>query len=494
MTQEAPGTTGSLPTQGQTRAAETLALLHAGKIRHVFGTATGWYFWDGTRWKADGSNHARRALRRTLQHMGKAAVTNTELLKTVNELSKSSAQRGALEIASHLDEFATDLDQMDTHPYLLNCANGTLDLQTFELHEHDPDDLLTQVTRAAYVPGTHDEASELWTQFLNTILPDAEVREYLQRLVGYSLIGEVTHHVFPILIGEGGNGKGTFYEAIMWALGDYAAPFDSMLLITTRNDFKSANAPAPALLGLKGKRFVVTSETDEGAKLATAKMKFYTGGDTLIARAMYARTDTVFEPSHTMFMVTNHEPMLSSEDEAAWQRITTIPFNVKIRGTDLEIPGFTSQLKAAKDAILDWAVEGLKKFNEHGLAAPQQVLSRTAAYHAKTDSVATYISSRLSSAGDPKAKIPRSQVWEDWLKWSKAEGVESGKQSDFYVKVSKHYEMGKTSGVWVFRDLVLQQDVLEPELEDDSELFGENVTKLPVRTDSDTTTQREGTS
>lgn len=472
MTPDSPDTSGSLPLTGQARVAHALALANVGKLRFVFGTPTGWHHWDGSRWKPDGSNHTRRALRRTLEHLGKLAVVDTSLLSTIKDMSKSSSQRGALEIAAHLDEFATELEAVDNAPLLLNCANGTLDLESFELHPHNPSDLLTQVTRASYDPAA---TSPQWSAFLDTALPDVEVRSYLQRLIGYSLVGEVSHHIFPILIGEGGNGKGTLYETVMHALGDYAAPFDSTLLISTRADFKSANAPAPALLGLKGKRFVVTSETDEGAKLATAKMKFYTGGDTITARAMYARADTVFSPSHTMFMVTNHEPMLSSEDGAAWQRITTIPFNVKIRGTALEIPGFTLQLKASADAVLAWAIDGLKQFREIGLAPPTQVLTRTAQYHAKTDSIATYITTQLSSAADPKAKVPRTQVWTDWLTWSKAEGVEPGKQSDFYAKVARHYEMAKTAGVWVFRDLALQSDEFEAEV---SDLFDDNVTPL----------------
>lgn len=457
MTPSTPASPGTLSSTGQTRAAETLALTHGDKLRYVFGTPSGWHWWDGTRWRPDAANRARSALTTTLRKMASLTVSGTVPLSTINEMQKSSAQRGALEIAANLDEFAVSLEQVDNHPTLLNCANGTLDLTTFELREHDPGDLLTQVTRAAYDP---DATSDLWQSFLDVALPDIEVRSYLQRLVGYSLLGEVTHHIFPILIGEGGNGKGTFYETVMHALGDYAAPFDSALLITTRNDFRSANAPAPALLGLKGKRFVVTSETEDGAKLATAKMKFYTGGDTITARAMYAKADTVFQPSHTMFMVTNYEPMLNSNDEAAWQRITTIPFNVKIRGTSLEIPGFTQQLREAADAVLTWAVQGLQSFYEMGLSAPTQVLTRTAQYHAKTDSIATYINTRLTAAPDPAARIARAQVWEDWLRWAKAENVEPGKQSDFYAKVAEHYKMVKSTGTFVFRGLQIVSDEL----------------------------------
>lgn len=450
-------TTGRTPSVGQTRAAETLAALHDGKLRHVFGTPTGWYWWDGMRWKPDATSRARTALLSTVQHMAGLVLSGSLPEHEFKDLNRSSTQRGVLEIASHLPQFSTDLGDMDDRPLLLNCANGTLDLSTLELKPHDPDDLLTQVTTAAFIP---DARSYLWDSFLDVALPDVAVREYLQRLVGYSLLGDVVHHVFPILIGEGGNGKGTFYETVMHALGDYAAPFDSALLIQTRADFRSANAPAPALLGLKGKRFVVTSETEDGARLATAKMKFFTGGDTITARAMYARADTVFRPSHTMFMVTNYEPLLSADDEAAWQRITTIPFNVKIRGTSLEIPGFTNQLRRAADAVLAWAVAGLRAYYEQGLSAPEQVLARTAEYQAQVDHVARYVAERLQPA---EGRVPRTEVWQDWLAWSKAEAVEPVKQSDFYARVAQLFEMGKSSGVWVFRNAQLQSDHLEDE-------------------------------
>lgn len=455
---------GKLTSSSQLRVAESLALLHAKSLRYVFGTPTGWHFWDGMRWQPDGTNRARALLHSTIEHLAVLSVSGHVPPSLISEMSKSAGRRGALEMAQYLDEFATDPAEMDRSPHLLNCTNGTLNLHTLELQDHNPDDMLTQVTNAPFDPSAR---SDLWDQFLDTALPDVEVREYLQRLMGYTLLGDVVHHTFPILIGDGGNGKGTFYEAFMHVLGDYAAPFDSALLIQTRSDFRSANAPAPALLGLKGKRFVVTSETDENAKLATAKMKFYTGGDTITARAMYAKADTVFAPSHTMFMVTNYEPMLSSDDGAAWQRITTIPFDVKIRGTELEIPGFTAQLKKAAPALLAWAVEGYRQYLERGLDAPAQVQARTSAYHAKTDAIATYIATRLSSAGDPKARVPRTQVWEDWLTWAKAEDRETGKQSDFYAKVAKHFDMVKSSGTWVFRDVVVASDSLDP----DPELF-----------------------
>lgn len=302
------------------------------------------------------------------------------------------------------------------------CGHSTSD--------HDPGDLITQVTRAAYNP---EEKSALG------FLPHHRAtrrrgRDYLQRLIGYSLLGEVTHHIFPLLIGEGGNGKGTFYGAILDALGDYAAPFDSTLLLQTPQRFRQCQCTSTRSPGTEGQAVRRHIETPEDAKLATARMKFFTGGDTLTAwparqgqhrlRAFDVHEDCPTSSLGSAVRTPRHE-----------QRIVAIPFNVKIRGTDLEIPGFDHQLRSAKDAILTWAVEGLRAFYDRGLEAPAQVLLRTAAYHAKTDGVAQYIDARLSPAGDPKAKLPRTEIWEDFLRYAKAENIETPRQSDFYAKV-----------------------------------------------------------
>ena len=52
-------------------------------------------------------------------------------------------------------------------------------------------------------------------------------------------------------------------------------------------------------------------------------------------------------------------------------------------------------------------------------------------------------------------------MWEDFLRYAKAENIETPKQSDFYAKVAKTYDMGKTNGVWVIRGVEITSDVLD---------------------------------
>ena len=442
-----------------------LASVASDRLRFVTGTAAGWHFWDGQRWQPDPGFHVRQEMATVvMKHISSLAIAKLVPESTFTEMQRSAGQEGALKLASSMPEFAITHNELDNQPHLLNCQNGTLDLTTLELRPHDPDDLLTQITTAAFDPSAH---SQEWEDFLSTALPDTQVREYLQRLIGYSLLGEVIDHVFPLLVGEGGNGKGTMYETIVHALGDYAAPASSSLLIQSRSDYLNADNAAPAMLALKGKRFVVTSETPVNARLAVDRMKFLTGGDTITARGLYARTSTVFRPSHTLFMVTNHEPMLDSEDAAAWQRITTIPFNVRFRGTDREIPGLAARLRDSSGAVLSWAVEGLRHYRTQGLAAPREVLSRTAQYHAKTDHVSGYITARLVPTSSPSDRIPRTEMWNDWLAYSRAEGTEPGKQSEFYQRIEREFPASKYSGTRVFTGVAFADSGMTTHLDDD---------------------------
>ncbi len=43
-------------------------------------------------------------------------------------------------------------ERLDTDPWLLNCANGTVDLRTGTLKAHRPEDYITRVVPVNYTP------------------------------------------------------------------------------------------------------------------------------------------------------------------------------------------------------------------------------------------------------------------------------------------------------------------------------------------------------
>jgi putative DNA primase/helicase len=133
----------------QVRIAYLFAEQFAGKAIHAHGL--GWYWWSGKRWVEDrGNKRVTEYLLRTLRQALADSFNDPELRKAVERCETHTAMAGVLNIASKLPELRVEPQELDADPYVLNCANGTLDLHEFSLRPHHPDDLLTKMTEASY--------------------------------------------------------------------------------------------------------------------------------------------------------------------------------------------------------------------------------------------------------------------------------------------------------------------------------------------------------
>src|SRR5262249_50412647 len=145
---------------------------------------------------------------------------------------------------------------------------------------HNRDDLITRVVRAPYDPGA---GCPTWMKFLCDVLPDREVRDFLQRWVGYCLTGETSEHCLALLWGGGRNGKSTLVETLTWLLDDYAAAAKADAFMAKKHEGVRND-----LAALVGKRLVTVSETGDGRRLDENLVKEATGGDTITARFLFA--------------------------------------------------------------------------------------------------------------------------------------------------------------------------------------------------------------
>lgn len=192
--------------------ARRLIFVYGDRLRFVPAWRK-WLVWGGIRWTPDTTGQAARWCKVVARRLTTAAlaVTDSAERNTLERLARrgesSAGIAGALTLASTEPEVAVSPDDLDADPFLLNCSNGTLDLRTGELREHDPADLITKVTAAAYRP---DAAGAEWVKFLDRVQPDPDMRNFLARLLGHALEGRVVEHVLPIHFGPGANGKTTW--------------------------------------------------------------------------------------------------------------------------------------------------------------------------------------------------------------------------------------------------------------------------------------------
>ena len=422
---------------GQVRMAYRLGRSHIDRLLYVAGI--GWHYWTGQRWAEDDKGHASRAVLEVLRDALTESLDDKQLRVDVARCESATGIAGVLDIARALVEFAATVDDLDADPYLLNTANGTLDLRTFELREHDPRDRLTKITAGAYRP---EADATTWRSFLEVVLPDEAERGYLQRVVGQALYGRVTEHLFPVLIGTGANGKSTLYGAGEGALGDYAAVIDPALLMAT----DARKASGPEMMQLLGARLVIGSETEDGRKLDEATMKRLTGGDKLAARRLY-RDPVEWTPTHQLIYVTNHLPSVRGNDPAVWRRIRVVPFEVVVPPEQRD-PDLPERLQLEADAVLSWAVEGYRAYRSGGMAEPASVLRATDAYQADSDAVRRFIDEACMTS--PVATATTRELFTAWQRWATAEGAEPmaeralGKELERLGYTAKRTNRGKT--------------------------------------------------
>jgi putative DNA primase/helicase len=434
--------------------AYRLANSHRDDLLHVHGI--GWHYWDGARWASDDIGAAKRAALNVLRLSWNEAFqmqdkdAQKRLISDIKRCESNAGIAGMLAVASALSEFASTVRAIDADPYVLNVANGTLDLHTLQLRDHAPIDRITKVCRGAYEPGVKrdkSDKSQLWLSVLERVLPDEEVRKYLQRVIGMSLIGELREHILSILNGSGRNGKSTVFEAILYSLGDYACMAEPDLLL--HRDY----AHPTGQMDLRGRRLVIMSEIPKESRMNEVLMKRLTGDRLIKARGM--RQDFVeFPTSHTPVMVANFLPKMSGDDNAAWERVSVVPFDVYIPASERN-PGLGAELQLEADGVLSWAVDGLQDYLENGLKTPKAVLVKTDKYRLDNDDVGRWMKARcvtdeqireagLGTAGEAsRVKATSTDLHDNWRQWqSKNDCPELGLRAFGMILDNKGYSNG----------------------------------------------------
>jgi putative DNA primase/helicase len=344
-----------------------------------------WLVWTRARWERDDAGKVHRLGKATVRSMYHEAgdIENEKERKALAEHAKRSEAeariRAMLELAK--SEQPVSAEELDVRPWFINVENGTVDLRTGALRRHRQEDLITKLAPVKYDP---DAKAPTWTTFLERILPDEELRAFVQRAVGYSATGDTSEQCMFINHGGGANGKSTFQETIAAALGDYAMRAPTEMLLAKR-----AGGIPNDVARLKGARFVAASETEEGRRLAESLIKDLTGQDTITARFMRAEWFD-FKPTHKLWLSTNHKPEISGTDSAIWRRIRLVPWSVTIPPgeQDKKLP---AKLRAELPGILAWIVRGCLEWQREGLQPPDEVRRATGRYRAEMDVLAAFI-------------------------------------------------------------------------------------------------------
>jgi putative DNA primase/helicase len=432
--------------------AERFVDEHSDRLRHVHGL--GWHEWDSARWMADDQRvdmaYAVKTVKNALGALEDlSGDERDELYKDIRKSESASGLEGLLKIASALKPISVSSRHLDADPYLFNTPGGTVHLAEGTVAPCDRADLITKVAGAALADDQDQEQEQgrEFREFLERILPDHEVRAFVQRLFGYSMLGKVTEHVMPIFTGTGANGKGTLRDAVMAAFGDYAIEVDPAILMESKHERHGAFK-----MRLRGARLAFCSETEKGKRFAEATMKRLVGGDPIEANLMHKNPIT-FDPSHTLIMLTNHLPAVSGDDPAVWRRILVVPFDVVIPEEQRD-GGLPERLKTAAPAVLGWVYDGWLAYQDQGLNPPEVVRVRTQEYQASSDVLGRFLDERVLCS--PHAVVNARELFTAWTTWCYASGEQASSEVAFAESMTaRGFEKKKTNAGRIYRGIML---------------------------------------
>lgn len=380
-----------------------------------------WLVWDGARWRRTPRERVVSEAWGTLRdyYTRQAALSASPgALKRwstpLASLSKSTRWVcEAVDLLRGFDGFFVHAHCFDSDPYVLNCANGVLDLRTLELLPHAPEFLCTRITRAPFLA---DAEAPTWESFLREIFnKDTELIAYVARVCGLALVGENRHHQLFILYGTGANGKTTFLHALRHTLGDYAGSIPRDAVLTRRHQ---QDAQAWAYSALVGLRLATLEELADDTRLSIEALKDITSNERIAVRRLYENYREA-RVGCTPFIAANTRPLVTEHTEAVWRRLRLIPFTVTIAPDerDADLP---RKLEAEAAGVLAWLAAGLRDYWARGLAEPPAVLEATDEYRTETDQLEDFITDCCEL--DPHARTPMAALYKAYCMWAFSHG------------------------------------------------------------------------
>lgn len=393
-----------------------------------------WLTWNGHRWTWDEAGHIAELARDVARNL----PTHDRQAEKHRKISLSRRSVEAMVALARTDHRTTiHLRDLDARPYELNTPNGVVNLRTGTLSRPDPTALHTRSTSVAPTPGAPHPT---WDRFLaDTFAGDPALTTYLQRLLGVSLVGTVLEQLLPFAHGPGANGKTTLLGVVQRLIGigddgySISAPAE-MLLATHQQGHPTEIAR------LAGARMVVTSELEDGQRFAEARIKQLTGRDVISGRFM--RQDWFsFVPTHTLWLLANHQPAVRAGGPAFWRRLRLLPFEHTVppeqRIADLE----DRLVEDEGPAILAWLIRGAADYFTHGLAEPTSVRTATDDYAADQDTVGRFVATECET-GNPNAQhlhVKVSALRTSYERWCRAEGEEPVSPKSFTQQLRARY-------------------------------------------------------
>jgi putative DNA primase/helicase len=406
--------------------AKRFARLIGGEVRYCNGK---WYIWDGKRLAEDSTHRILTMVDKLVANILEDASTcefediQKKLIAHARTLESKSRTEAVISLARAREPLpVVSVDDLDWNPYAFNCFSGIMEKGNHRPHEFS--ELITKMSPVSYDPRAD---APNWQKFLEQVVGDQEMIDYLARCVGYSMTGLTVHQVIFFLYGLGANGKSTFINTIMSVLGDYSRVIPSDLLMVGKEQHPTG------LSDLRGIRMALASELEDGKRFNEQLLKWLTGEEKIVARRMH-QDFFEFSPRFKLWIVGNHRPTIRGTDYAIRRRFHLIPFEKAIAKEDQD-PFLRDKLKKELEGILNWCVKGFLDWMSQGLNPPAKVISATEEYFEEQDTVGHFL--REETVDSARGKCSHKELYDRYVNYTKVRNEYVLSSKAFSTKMSE---------------------------------------------------------
>lgn len=464
---------------------------NAKRISSAFGTrimhsAGGWFGWDGTRWVPD-MNYVWECA----QQLSTLIAAEEKYWRAKAEAARASGDpKGGFdedEKADNLKKYiplaeshekknlallelsklcSIDIDLIDSHEFILNTLSGHVDLRNGKLTPHDSSLRISKIVPVKFdASATCPQFEEFLAQIMLEDHLPAHQRlkcKFLQRWFGYAATGSCKEQKFAVHFGSGSNGKSTLIDVMASIMGSqYACEAAPDMLLG-----KSDSRHPTDIADLRGRRMVTSSESRFDELLKEDFIKRATGGDRLKGRLM--RQDFFeFKPTHKLQLLTNHKPRIMGTDFAIWRRVMLIPYLASFGSKEdvaagrcqrLKNEDLGEALKAERQGILNWIIQGAVEWHAGGLNPPEDVVAATDEYRSDQDTIGHFVRDQCEVGADFAVPLTGASGFAECLfpryqGWAKENGMLAMGSRKFEseikrcVPTAKIYQESRTSPV-----------------------------------------------
>lgn len=205
-----------------------------------------------------------------------------------------------------------------------------------------------------------------WRTFLETSLPDRELRDYVQVCTGAALLGDPSAKRIPHFVGPKNSGKSTALKALIRLFDGYGGWVTPAALLETNGQNFDRDA-------FRGKRFVAISEPVR-TRLDDAFLLSITGGEP-VRTGLKGRDFTQWLPECVVNIAANQVVRFDTRAEEVLSRVDVVNFPNAFEPRPANEPTLDEDLAGELDGMLNWLIGGAMRFAREGVVVPQAVIN-----------------------------------------------------------------------------------------------------------------------